>query len=559
MMQHRKRTLLVGFDAACWEYLDPLLAQGRLPNVKKLMEGGAFGFLHSTMPPMTPVAWSSIATGKGPSKHGVYEWVRRKAGTYEFRPCTSSDRRGIPFWNTLSSNDIRVGLVNVPFTYPAPPINGFVLSGFGTPNSAKDFAYPTDLRDEIVKSYGSFQADIPETEKIGCDPVTLFEAEQSLQEQQVRIAIAAAEQYDIDVLVINLMFLDHANHYFPDMNHVEEAIACTDMHLGMLLNGYQPDTVLLFSDHGSRRISGRFLLGWWLRDHGYLSWPDDWQLKRLHINSLVNLLLQQRLGWSGLAEKIARRLAVEIWSRLPERAEYPLLRALQGRFPLQSQSFWQSPRLEPRDSKVYLGTHWGCLYVNLEGREPAGLIPTSALRELRRNLATELMQIVDPSTHEPLFSQIYDVEGLYPEGAAGQPPDLILDYHSTCWALTEKVPAAIASREGYFVRDPGDWHGEHSREGIYVFAGAEIAPSSRMGSASLLDIPATLLHLCGLPIPDDYDGQVLTDLLQSNFLSNRPVRYLLSDPSGRSEQGPAYSESEEEEILDRLKSLGYVE
>ena len=149
-----KKTLLVGFDAACWEYLDPLLRAGRLPTVQRLIDSGTWGTLQSTFPALTPTAWASIITGKNPGKHGVFDMVVRNPDTYEFMPTNAQLRRGTPFWQRFNECGFRVGLVNVPFTYPPEPIDGFVVTGFGTPNSASDFAYPGEVLEWITARFG---------------------------------------------------------------------------------------------------------------------------------------------------------------------------------------------------------------------------------------------------------------------------------------------------------------------------------------------------------------------------------------------------------------------
>jgi len=557
--QSARRTLLVSIDAACWDYLDPLLNQDRLPNIKRLMDGGVHGTLDSPFPPMTPVAWSSLATGKGPAKHGVYEWVRRKQTDYEFLPFTASHRTGTPFWNRLAAHGLKVGLVNVPLSFPPPQVNGFVVCGFGTPESAQDVTYPTELRDEIESLFGPYQPDIPGALKTGGDTDALFEAERCLQEQQVRIAIAAIERRSVDVLIINLMFLDHANHYLSDMHRVEDAMVHTDSHLGMLLEGFRPDTVLLISDHGSRRVHGAFLLGSWLSEHGYLSWPDHQQVRRDYINWLLHQALQRQQEWAKPLERLARRLAVETWLRAPSGIVHLFWNALKKKFPLRSHHYWAIPGADPKASQVYVGAVSGCLYLNVRGREPCGVVPPEKQHEVLAHLAAELSEIRDPDTGEPLFARIHNHGDLYSDRAIGQPPDLVLDHYSSRWELSLQVPPPVVPRNGYFVRDVDGWYGEHSRTGIFVFAGRDIAVSLNRHSASLLDVPTTLLHLHDVPIPDDYDGRVLTELLEPVFHSTRLVRFQPGDAAGMPQAVSEYSETEAAELLDRLRALGYVE
>lgn len=558
-MTEKKRTLLVGIDAACWEYLDPLLADDRLPNIKLLMNSGVHGSLGSPMPPMTPVAWSSIVTGKGPAKHGVYEWVRRKEDTYEFVPYTKNHQRGTPFWKSLADYGIKVGLVNVPFTYPPMEVDGFVVCGFGAPESAENFTNPPALLEEIELLFGEYRPTVPIELKKNGSVDELFEAERLLQEKQVQIAVAMAAREDVDVLVINLMFPDHANHYFADIQRVEDAIILTDSHLGLLIEGFLPDTVLLISDHGSRRLQGRFLFGAWLSDHGYQSRPDPQQIvKRNYINWLVTQKFQQ-LDWPDLLWKLARRAIVEIWMQAPPILDEYLWKVLHSQLPLQLHDYWCLPNVDYRTSMVYTHSAFGCLYLNVKGREPDGLVSPDEQEALGKRLVSELSNIIDPNTGKPLFSNIYLCDQIYSDSTIGQPPDFVLDHHSSDWGLSFQLPPPIVPRDGYYVRGMSGWYGEHSSEGIYVFSGADILANPDRGSASLLDIPTTLLYLHGVPIPEDYDGRVMVEVIEPVTLNNRPVSFQSGDPPGEIEQFSEISDEEAQILLDQLRDLGYVE
>ncbi|HJS28492.1 MAG TPA: alkaline phosphatase family protein, partial [Anaerolineales bacterium] len=78
------RVLIVGFDGATFDIIRPLVAQGRLPNLARLMHAGSWGPLRSTIPPVTPAAWTSFFTGKNPGKHGIYDFQILNPDDYSF-------------------------------------------------------------------------------------------------------------------------------------------------------------------------------------------------------------------------------------------------------------------------------------------------------------------------------------------------------------------------------------------------------------------------------------------------------------------------------------------
>src|SRR5512135_955303 len=98
----RHRVMLIGFDGATLDLIQPWIHSGILPNFARLMAQGACGPLESTIPPVTPAAWGTMATGVNPGKHGVYDFFARKEGSYETYIVNAGDRHGATLWGLLS-------------------------------------------------------------------------------------------------------------------------------------------------------------------------------------------------------------------------------------------------------------------------------------------------------------------------------------------------------------------------------------------------------------------------------------------------------------------------
>jgi hypothetical protein len=120
------RVLLIGLDGASPRLVEPLLAQGRLPNLARIAREGAWGPLESQLPLSSPRIWNTIATGKTPEKHGIRSFVRREGDHLEL--LLSSDRRAHALWNIASDAGLRVGVVNFWNTYPPERIDGVMVS-----------------------------------------------------------------------------------------------------------------------------------------------------------------------------------------------------------------------------------------------------------------------------------------------------------------------------------------------------------------------------------------------------------------------------------------------
>ncbi len=557
------KTLLVGLDAACWDYLTPLLEQGELPNLNGMMQQGTWGTLWSTMPPWTPTAWSSIITGKNPGRHGVFDMLWRQPGTYHFSPTNAGVRKGTPFWKRLNEAGLRVGLVNIPFTYPPESIEGFLVCGFGSPQTAEQLAYPARANEWLRQNFAEYQPAVPARFLRSSGPDQILAAEIEHQAMQVAISCAMAREFPVDVLALNLMLPDHANHKMPDMGRIAAAYHATDEHLGQLLESFQPDNVLILSDHGSSRLSGDFLLNAWLRDNGYLIEQEATGAQRSRaINMLLMQYFREHRGWSGIAEKAIRRTFREILLRIPESLQDMAWAPINAAVP-----FAQELALltgEPNFSKtpVFPGSVYsGLLYLNVMGREPNGIILKDHLAEYRAEIRERLLSIEEPDSGKPLFTEIYQPGDIYSGPAAAWAPDLILDSFDLGWNIrtSRHRPQVERVRNTFFLDVAGRKdHGWHSRDGIFVFAGPAFSSGPQTADGNVMDIPATLLHLHDVPVPDDYDGQVLLAALSAEERS-RPVRYQSGDADQSEGDAEAYSEEEAEELVGHLRALGYLE
>ncbi|MDX1385235.1 MAG: alkaline phosphatase family protein, partial [Thermoanaerobaculia bacterium] len=305
------RTLVVGLDSACWEYVEPLLARGEMPALARLLAQGSSRTLESTMPPWTPVAWASLVTGKNPGKHGVLDMVAGEPP----RPVGSGDRSGTPLWRWLNEAGVSTGLVNVPFDHPPGPIDGFALCGLGAPAAAPDLATPPELGEWLRDCCGGWEPSVAPEALAEASPAETYALEREHQGRQVELACALQQRRPVDVLVTNLLLPDHANHQLADFAAVERAYRDTDADLEVLLDELEPRNVVLLSDHGSTRARGVFHLGEWLRDGGWLVRERRGRKgRRDALNSLLVRRATAQGATSGAAEKLRRRL--RLWRLL---------------------------------------------------------------------------------------------------------------------------------------------------------------------------------------------------------------------------------------------------
>lgn len=124
------KVLVIGWDAADWRVIRPLLEQGKMPNLKRMMEQGTHGNITTLNPVLSPMLWTSISTGKRPSKHGIWGFSEPMPNGKGIRPITNMNRRCKAIWNMLSQVDKKCNVVGFWPSHPAEPINGVMVSNW---------------------------------------------------------------------------------------------------------------------------------------------------------------------------------------------------------------------------------------------------------------------------------------------------------------------------------------------------------------------------------------------------------------------------------------------
>jgi predicted AlkP superfamily phosphohydrolase/phosphomutase/tetratricopeptide (TPR) repeat protein len=157
----KPRVMVLGIDGADPEAIDLLISEGKLPNFARLRKGGAYGTLRSSEPMLSPILWTTIATGKPPAEHGIGGFVAVNPRTDEQLPVTSQMRHVQAIWNIASGAGQSVGVVGWWATWPAETVNGTIVSdhvcyhflfdpGSAGHNQTIGLIYPPDREAEIA-------------------------------------------------------------------------------------------------------------------------------------------------------------------------------------------------------------------------------------------------------------------------------------------------------------------------------------------------------------------------------------------------------------------------
>ena len=125
-----RKVLLIGWDAADWKVINPLMDAGKMPNLEKLVNQGVKGNLSTLYPMLSPMLWTSIATGKRAHKHGIHGFSEPDPQSGCVRPITNLGRKVKAIWNILNQHGLKSNVVGWWPSHPAEPINGVMVSDF---------------------------------------------------------------------------------------------------------------------------------------------------------------------------------------------------------------------------------------------------------------------------------------------------------------------------------------------------------------------------------------------------------------------------------------------
>lgn len=212
-------------------------------------------------------------------------------------------------------------------------------------------------------------------------------------------------------------------------------------------------------------------------------------------------------------------------------------------------------------TKAYSGSTCGSLadrgiYINLIGAEPRGTVRSGQeYEDLRELIIKELKNVKDPASGERIVSHVYKREELYDGPYMSRAADITFLVEDNKYILFESVDAAHGQRAGQLVSTTNRFSGSHRLNGIFVMAGDRVKENNKIRDAKIIDVAPTILNMMNLPVPQDMDGRVLTDI----FTGRRKVLY--GEPAeGAYESVDAVdiSREDEEKIKERLRGLGYI-
>lgn len=434
-----------------------------LPHLSALMEGGLYGELESTHPPITVPAWSCMMSSRDPGELGFYGFRNRKDYSYDGYALANSTAVRVPrIWDYLGREGLRSILLGVPQTYPPRPIRGEMVTCFLTPSTECEYTYPPALKDEVERVSGGYILDVENfrTENKQAILDQIFE----MTRRRFKTAKHLLRHHPWDYFMMVEMGVDRIHHGFwkyLDQTHpkyepgnpFEDAIRSyyryVDGEVGEVISLLPSDcAVMVVSDHGAKKMVGGICFNEWLIQNGYLKLKSS--------PAAVTPIAKVEIDWD-------HTLA------------------------------WAD------------GGYYGRLFMNVRGREPNGQVDPADYEKVRSRLIEEIAGIEDPSSQN-IGSVAYRPDELY-RSTNGVAPDLIVYFGNLDWRSVGSV--------GYgsiytFDNDTGPDDANHAQHGIFMLKTPGGNGVGRcLSGLRLYDVAPTILNLYGLPVPAAMQGQII--------------------------------------------------
>lgn len=514
---------VVGLDGAHWELLDPWIADGKLPALKQVKDEGVWGDVQSCLPPVTSPNWKCYSTGKNPGKLGVYWWEVVNAETREVYTPMSYDYKSVELWDYLNEEGYSTGVVNMPTTFPAREIDGWMIAG-GPSTDDTGYTYPESLESELEANFDYRvypSSRVASREDIDEEVVDSF---LEVIDSRFQVARWLADSKGAEFVHVTIFHVNVLQHFLWDHEYTLKAWQRIDDWLGRLMDAGH--SMILMADHGSNEIEWEFNANRWLEDQGYLV-LEDTVSGGLHRIGVTRRRLNAVLGRLPFDDAIRSVTPDRLKASIPDK---------DGQLRRTAKS-----DLLDWDRSTALASGQGPVYLLTDDRERRA--------ELREEIIEKLRTLRDPAG-DPVFKAVYESAQIYHGPYLHVAPDIVGEqregYH---------IPGSLGGSE-VFTR-PEKWVGENKRTALVAAWGQEFRTDGELPSDTefaITDLMPTVLYWYGAAIPTDVDGEVLPVFAPGS-------RHVPKEPTFRDpiEVDEAFAEQRRDETMeDRLKDLGYL-
>ncbi len=565
-MKKARRVLVVGLDGMTKACLYPLVEKGIMPCVGKLIDEGVCGTLMSVTPPVTGPAWTSFFTGRNPGSHGILDFFKVSRDGRSRRLINSREVAGKTLWDLLNEQDRTQVIVNTPLTYPPTPVKGAMITGMLTPKVDSNMTWPDDLYRRLKPELGDYVITVNWQQYSKATAGKFIDDLLHCNAQRTKWVLKLMEENDWDFTMATFTGTDRVQHALwnyidPErrsrlgkdfdqqvLDGIYSYYRQLDTNIGRIVEKAGPETTIYFvSDHGFGPLDGKVYVNNWLEGQGLL------KIRHCKLRAYKAATFFMRHAGRIMHRLRPGRILGNLRPKAKQRAALASLAYYHV--------FYNS--IDWSRTKAYMASNSEQgIYINLKGREPFGIVDPADYDAVCNEVEQALRALTDESGR-PLLTRFYRRGDVYTGPYTDRAPDLI-------FFLDEGAHLAeIQMGGGTLFRDV-DWRtgtGNHRMEGFFLAHGPGIAhgpgncPSGDL-TIGIIDVLPTILYTMGLPIPEDLDGSLIETIFTDAYLQeNEPVyRGVSSGGGGGWDKGEdVFDRSEEADLQDRMRSLGYMD
>jgi predicted AlkP superfamily phosphohydrolase/phosphomutase len=509
-----KKVILIGIDGATPELIEKWINEGFLQNFKKIMNGGSYGHLKSTIPPFSAPAWTSIVTGCNPGRHGIYGF--ESTGTLESHLISSRNRKSKAIWNYLSKIGKKCIIVNVPGTYPPEQISGVMITGLLTPSKDSNFTYPSDTKKRLNENdLGKYELeqlwleDFSRSQMKKHAPEKLINQINEQMESRLNVSLNLMKEIDWSFTMIVFRGTDSAQHFFFDDKKL--LLSCyqkVDSFIGEIIEKYKDALVFIVSDHGFEEIKKIF-------------YPDN----LLYNNNLLTPTYDPIESPISKFYALLNKIFFKILRILPKET------IKKNKFikNILFASASKSKLIDFKTTKAFSTADGRGIQISLKNKYEDGIVEEKEYGKICNEISKLLSEIKDPLDGSKIIKNVYRWNEIYGNNAIN-PPDLIFELNkgvtASEWIRTPSEKMDNKRRNIPFVYrdDPANRTGDHSQYGIFFAYGENIKSKHRIDTISVQDILPTIFTTMGVSSPKDIDGQTKYEIFK-NKVSTKDINW----------------------------------
>lgn len=512
-----KKLVVIGLDGATWKLLKPLMDEGVMPNLKRIVEGGVQRRLESTMPAMTGPSWATFATGVNPGKHGVFDFMLPNDSLSNLRVANSKEILVPTIYEMMDKANLTPILVNLPCTWPPRLKNHITVTSLLT--QGDQWIYPTSLKEEFA-GFASYRLTPNEKLRAKEDDSRYLDDMLLHLDQQMACVKWLWDNKPWDFFYYLFSHSDWASHAaFTQLMDSREPSALRvfkkiDEYLAWFLEKLPSEAnLIMVSDHGFKDYRKVFYFNRWLAKEGFLATKEGGE----GFKETVTRRSKEMEKVQAKKKKIRLGSSVFNWLEkipvLESAAKWTYHHIVKPYLPLNIKvdigiDFPNTAACFPK------GSYLTSVYLNDARKYQDGKIKTEEDYQKTLNNLIDKVSAVRGPDGKPIVTKIFTKEAVYGDAAPLTSPDLFFelgDYWLDGHFYTGKLFDDVVNNK-------------HDQWGIFAAYGPDMAKGLNLPDARMCDITPTLLHMLNLPVFSYFDGKPLKDIFgpASDFWIREP-------------------------------------